>query len=85
MEVYAPTAKENAAFKAAVQPPIIEYLEKQIGRPWIDDVSRRQRSGIDIGKIEANQLAGLCSMRLRSLRSGGVAHGGRDAICCGGE
>ncbi len=38
MEVYAPTPAEKEAFKAAAQPAVIEYLEKQIGRPWIDKV-----------------------------------------------
>jgi TRAP-type C4-dicarboxylate transport system substrate-binding protein len=38
MEVYTPTAAEKAQFRAVAQPPIIEYLEKQIGRPWIDKV-----------------------------------------------
>lgn len=38
MEVYAPTAAEKAQFRAVAQPAIIEYLEKQIGRPWIDKV-----------------------------------------------
>jgi tripartite ATP-independent transporter DctP family solute receptor len=38
MEVYSPTAAEKKLFQAAAQPPVIEYLEKQIGRPWIDKV-----------------------------------------------
>ena len=38
MEVYVPTAKEKAAFRDAAQKPVIEYLEKQVGRPWIDKV-----------------------------------------------
>jgi TRAP-type transport system periplasmic protein len=38
MEVYTPTAAEKAQFRAAAQPPIIDYLEKQIGRTWIDKV-----------------------------------------------
>ncbi|HTU00929.1 MAG TPA: DctP family TRAP transporter solute-binding subunit [Candidatus Sulfotelmatobacter sp.] len=38
MEIYVPTPKEKAAFRDAAQKPIIEYLEKQIGRPWIDKV-----------------------------------------------
>jgi len=36
MEIYVPTPQEKAAFRDAAQKPIIEYLEKQIGRPWID-------------------------------------------------
>ncbi len=36
MEVYSPTPAEKAQFKAVAQPAVIEYLEKQIGRPWID-------------------------------------------------
>ena len=38
MEVYSPTATEKAQFRAAAQPAVIDYLEKQIGRPWIDKV-----------------------------------------------
>ena len=39
MEVYAPTPAEKAAFKAAAQPAIIEYLDKQLGgHTWIDKV-----------------------------------------------
>jgi tripartite ATP-independent transporter DctP family solute receptor len=38
MQVYAPTPAEKAQFRAAAQPPIIEYLEKQVGRPWIDKI-----------------------------------------------
>jgi len=38
MEVYVPTPNEKAAFRDAAQKPVIEYLEKQIGRPWIDKV-----------------------------------------------
>jgi len=40
MEVYAPTLKEKAAFRDVAQKPIIDYLEKQLGRPWIDKVLR---------------------------------------------
>jgi tripartite ATP-independent transporter DctP family solute receptor len=36
MEVYAPNKAEAAQFKAATQAPVIEYVEKQIGRAWID-------------------------------------------------
>jgi TRAP-type transport system periplasmic protein len=38
MDVYTPTAAENAQFRAAAQPPVVEYLEKQMGRTWIDKV-----------------------------------------------
>ena len=38
MEVYAPTAAQKAEFRAAAQPPVISYLEQQVGRPWIDKV-----------------------------------------------
>jgi tripartite ATP-independent transporter DctP family solute receptor len=38
MEIYSPTAAEKAQFRAVAQPAVIEYLEKQIGRPWIDKV-----------------------------------------------
>ena len=36
MEVYAPNNAEAAQFKAATQAPVIDYVEKQIGRAWID-------------------------------------------------
>jgi TRAP-type C4-dicarboxylate transport system substrate-binding protein len=36
MEVYAPTAAERAQFKAATQKPVMDYVESQIGRTWID-------------------------------------------------
>jgi uncharacterized pyridoxamine 5'-phosphate oxidase family protein len=38
MEIYTPTAKEKELFRQAAQKPVIEYLEKQIGRTWIDKV-----------------------------------------------
>lgn len=40
MEVYSPTAKEKAMFREMAQKPVIEYLEKQIGRTWIDKAMR---------------------------------------------
>jgi len=36
MQVYAPNKAEAAEFKAATQGPVIDYVEKQIGRVWID-------------------------------------------------
>ena len=36
MEVYTPNAKERAQFKELAQKPVMDYIEKQIGRPWID-------------------------------------------------
>jgi TRAP-type C4-dicarboxylate transport system substrate-binding protein len=38
MEVYVPTAAEKAQFRTVAQPAVIEFLEKQVGRPWIDKV-----------------------------------------------
>lgn len=40
MEVYSPTDSERAQFRAAAQPPVIDYLEKQIGRQWIDKLQK---------------------------------------------
>jgi TRAP-type transport system periplasmic protein len=40
MEVYSPSAKEKAMFREAAQKPVIEYLEKQIGKTWIDKVMK---------------------------------------------
>lgn len=36
MEIYSPNAKERAMFRDLAQKPVMEYIEKQIGRPWID-------------------------------------------------
>jgi TRAP-type C4-dicarboxylate transport system substrate-binding protein len=36
MQVYAPTAAERAQFKTATQKPVMDYVESQIGRTWID-------------------------------------------------
>jgi tripartite ATP-independent transporter DctP family solute receptor len=38
MEIYTPTAAEKAEFRKAAQPAVIAYLEKQVGRPWIDKI-----------------------------------------------
>jgi tripartite ATP-independent transporter DctP family solute receptor len=40
MEVYAPSDSEKALFRDAAQQPVVEYLEKQIGRPWIDKLQK---------------------------------------------
>jgi len=40
MEVYSPTPKERAMFRDAAQKPVIEYVEKQIGRAWIDKLMK---------------------------------------------
>ena len=40
MEIYVPTAKEKSLFRDAAQKPVIEYLEKQIGKTWIDKVMK---------------------------------------------
>jgi tripartite ATP-independent transporter DctP family solute receptor len=40
MQVYKPTRKEMASFREATQKPVIEYIEKQAGRPWIDKVMK---------------------------------------------
>jgi TRAP-type transport system periplasmic protein len=40
MEVYSPTDSEKAMFRNASQQPVIEYLEKQIGRLWIDKLQK---------------------------------------------
>ena len=36
MEVYSPNPKERAMFREAAQKPVIDYIEKQIGKTWID-------------------------------------------------
>jgi len=47
MEVYAPNAKERAEFRAATQKPVIEYIEKQIGKVWIDKVMKAVKQAED--------------------------------------
>jgi tripartite ATP-independent transporter DctP family solute receptor len=50
MEVYVPTPKEKAAFREATQKPIIEYLEKQVGQPWIDKALNAVKSAEAAGE-----------------------------------
>jgi tripartite ATP-independent transporter DctP family solute receptor len=38
MEIYTPTPAQKAQFRAVAQPAVIEFLEKQVGRTWIDKV-----------------------------------------------
>jgi len=38
MEIYTPTAAEKEQFRKIAQPAVIDYLEKQIGRTWVDKV-----------------------------------------------
>jgi len=40
MQVYKPNEKEMAMFKDATQKPVIEYIEKQVGRPWVDKLMK---------------------------------------------
>lgn len=40
MEIYSPNPKERALFREAAQKPVIEYIEKQIGRAWIDKLMK---------------------------------------------
>ena len=40
MEVYSPNAKERAMFREAAQKPVIEHVEKQIGKAWIDKLMK---------------------------------------------
>jgi len=47
MEVYSPTAKEKAMFRDAAQKPVIEFIEKQIGRPWIDKLMKAVKEAED--------------------------------------
>jgi TRAP-type C4-dicarboxylate transport system substrate-binding protein len=36
MQIYSPNAAELAQFRAATQKPVMDYVESQIGRTWID-------------------------------------------------
>jgi tripartite ATP-independent transporter DctP family solute receptor len=36
MEIYSPNARERAEFRGLAQKPVVDYIEKQIGRPWVD-------------------------------------------------
>ncbi len=47
MEVYSPTPRERAMFREAAQKPVIEYIEKQIGRPWIDKLLKAVKEAED--------------------------------------
>lgn len=40
MEVYSPNPAERALFREAAQKPVMEYVEKQIGKTWIDKLMR---------------------------------------------
>jgi len=40
MQIYKPNAKELDAFRQATQKPVIEYVEKQIGKTWIDKLQK---------------------------------------------
>jgi TRAP-type transport system periplasmic protein len=40
MQVYKPNQKEMTMFRDATQKPVIEYIEKQVGKPWIDKVMK---------------------------------------------
>ena len=40
MEVYSLSDSEKALFRTVAQPPVLEYLEKQVGRAWIDKLQK---------------------------------------------
>jgi TRAP-type C4-dicarboxylate transport system substrate-binding protein len=40
MTVYAPTAAEKEMFKSATQKPVIEYIESQIGKDWVEKLNK---------------------------------------------
>jgi TRAP-type C4-dicarboxylate transport system substrate-binding protein len=40
MEIYSPTVKEKAMFKEATQKPVLEYIEKQVGKIWVDKIMK---------------------------------------------
>jgi len=40
MEVYSPNPRERAMFREAAQKPVMEYIEKQIGKAWIDKLMK---------------------------------------------
>jgi tripartite ATP-independent transporter DctP family solute receptor len=40
MEIYSPNSKERAMFRDAAQKPVMEYIEKQIGKEWIDKLMK---------------------------------------------
>jgi TRAP-type transport system periplasmic protein len=51
MQVYRPNPKEMAMFREATQKPVIEYIEKQVGKPWIDKVMKAvQEAEAEIAK-----------------------------------
>jgi tripartite ATP-independent transporter DctP family solute receptor len=44
MQIYKPTASELNAFRQATQKPVIEYMEKQVGKLWIDKLQKAVKS-----------------------------------------
>ncbi len=40
MQVYKPNQKELAMFRDATQKPVIEYIESQVGKTWVDKVMK---------------------------------------------
>lgn len=40
MEIYSPSEKERAMFREAAQKPVIEYIEKQVGKAWVDKLMK---------------------------------------------
>jgi hypothetical protein len=43
MTVYAPTVAEKEMFKTATQKPVIEYIESQIGKDWVEKLNKAIR------------------------------------------
>jgi tripartite ATP-independent transporter DctP family solute receptor len=40
MQIYSPTPKERAMFREAAQKPVIDYIEKQVGKTWINKLMK---------------------------------------------
>jgi len=47
MQVYSPTAAELAQFRAATQKPVMDYIESQTGREWIDKLLKAVKQAED--------------------------------------
>lgn len=46
MEIYTPTPEEMAAFREKAQMPIIEWLNKEVGKEWVDEMMAATEASI---------------------------------------
>lgn len=46
MEIYTPSPEEMAAFREAAQKPIIEWLNQEVGKEWVDEMMAATEASI---------------------------------------